>query len=71
MIKHYRGHRIIVRNDDAVTAQIAELKSMQILPTMATATQAEGADICLVRAMKLVDLYCTPVLHPAGCDPLA
>ena len=63
MIKHYRGHRIVVRNDAAVTAEIAELKSMQTLPTMATATQAEGPDVCLARAIELVDLYCTPVAN--------
>ena len=61
VIRHYRGHRIVVRHDAALTAEIAELKSMQILPTMATATRAEGPHVCLARAIELVDLYCTPI----------
>ena len=62
MIKHYRGHRIVVRCDTAVTAEIAELKSMQLLPTMATATRTEGLDVCMSRAIKLIDLYRTAVV---------
>ena len=60
VIRHYRGHRIVVHCDMGLTAEIAELKSMQTLPTMATATRAEGPEVCLARAKELVDLYCGP-----------
>lgn len=64
MIIRYRDHLVLVTEIDTVEAEIAELQSRMKLPTKATATVDEGLDVCLHRAMGLIDTYLDGCEHP-------
>lgn len=54
---YYRGHTIVVLQDQPLTAEIIELATSALLPTKVLAMPGEGVDIVIKRAKDLVDRY--------------
>lgn len=57
MLEDYRGHIICLIEGPVWRAELIERASGTVLPTMATATRAEGPAVCGQRGRALVDLY--------------
>ena len=53
----YRGHDIVVLEGNPRSAVIFERRSGTELPTKVIALPEEGAQVCVVRARQLIDLY--------------
>jgi hypothetical protein len=53
----YRGHLIRFVSTDHWSAELVELSSGALLPTMVTASADEGLDVCTARAHDLIDVY--------------
>lgn len=57
MQHEYRGHRICLIAAEHWTAQLVELATGAVLPTMVVATPGESFRDVAARARKLVDIY--------------
>jgi len=53
----YRGHEIVLTEDDPRSAVIIERKTGAALPTKVTALPDEAEGACRRRARQLIDLY--------------
>lgn len=64
--RSYRGHAIKLCCADCWSAVIVNQENGVVLPTKATATQHEGRNVALERAIRLIDLYAEAM----GAGPL-
>ncbi|WP_375450717.1 hypothetical protein [uncultured Devosia sp.] len=62
MLAYYRGHIILLLQDDILTAEITERASGAPLPTKISALPGETADIVVEKAKHLIDKYLRGVL---------
>lgn len=66
MITLYRGHWIILLQDDCFSAEMTEIRSRAPLPTRVRAELGEGPEVCLERARHLIDVYLASIAAMSG-----
>lgn len=57
MLSYYRGHVIVMLDDEMLSAEITERSSGAPLPTKVSALSGEDADAVFERARALIDIY--------------
>ena len=69
MNETYRGHQIILHDEDPPCAVIVELRTGAELPTKIMALPEEDLPGCVSRARRLIDIYLTAQSDVTSDDP--
>ena len=63
MLRYYRGHVIVLLQDETLSAEITEQRTGTPLPTKVTGAPEDGAEQLMDKARALIDAY---LHHPSS-----